>query len=179
MNPPKYTLARRTVRLLGLTRNPLCRRVDRLEGALRLAVGALLVLAVGCAAASGLASHSRNAAVAAAQRQQVHQQTVVLLEDAPAARSGTSSLPRAPQPGVAAKWTLPDGSTRTGTVRVRTVAERGDSIQVWMSGDSFPAAAPTHPDQVMLRAILTALVVFGLAATALLAGYRVGRAASG
>lgn len=155
MKQPKNSASRRLARRLALTRNPLNRTVDRVDGAYRLSAVLLLLVVVGASTWIGLAAFARSSAVALHQRQQLHRVTVVLAEDVP---TGTELEVTSQRPGVQAKWTLPDGSIRTGAVYTQMAAHRGDSVTVWMNAFDDPVHPPISRGDLVVRAILRALV---------------------
>jgi hypothetical protein len=171
LRQPKNSATRRLVRRLGLTRNPLYRPVDRIDGAFRLFVVVMLVAVVGASVGVGLAAFSRTANAAARARQQLHRVTVVLVEDVPTGSSDASLGANPPRPGVQARWTLPDGSVHTGAVFTRAIARRGDSVSVWMNSYDDPVRPPVDRGDLMIRAALRALVVLSLGSLTLWATY--------
>jgi len=165
MRQPKYSLGRRAVRMLGLTRNPLQRRVDRLERTLRLAslLAALAVMTVSLLVV--LDGYHRGLARATAQRARLQQVEVTLLADATVGRNAVGAVSPAPSPGVRAWWTLPDGTMRTGEVYSPTVAREGSTVPVWMDADFTPVRPPVDPAELRFRAganILGSVSLFGL-----------------
>lgn len=171
MKQPKYSATRRLVRRLGLTRNPLYRAIDRIDGAFRLFVAVLFVAIVGASVGVGLTAFSQTSSAAARARQQLHRVTVVLAEDAPTGSSDASLRTNPPRPGVQARWTLPDGSVRTGAVFTPAIARAGDSVSVWMNSYDDPVRPPVSRNDLMLRAALRALVVLSMGSLVLWAAY--------
>lgn len=159
MKQPKNSASRRLVRRLALTRNPLYRTVDRVDGACRLSVVLLLLVVVGASTWIGLAAFARSSAAASHERQQLHRVAVVLAEDVP---TGTELEVTSQRPGVQARWTLPDGSVRAGAVYPQTVARRGDSVIVWMNAFDDPVHPPISHGDLVVRATLRTLVWLSL-----------------
>src|SRR5689334_340803 len=98
-------MVRRLVRRLGLDRNPLRRRTDRVETTLMLAV-TLVVLAVGPLLVWRAGSAGYRDAVSAADRDRRHRPSevpAVLLDDAAKYSTGTAEAPE--QGAVPARWT--------------------------------------------------------------------------
>ncbi|HSX95820.1 MAG TPA: hypothetical protein VLG91_00200 [Streptomyces sp.] len=113
--------------------NPLRRRSDVVEAWTVLCV--VLLLALG-APAAGLAvgrwAHADAREQATAERAALDRVSAVILEKAPA------SVPSAhgdkqPTFWVRARWTEPDGGSRTGEARVAAGTERGDRADVWLN----------------------------------------------
>ncbi|SHN75909.1 Rv1733c family protein [Cryptosporangium aurantiacum] len=166
---PKYTLIRRAARLLGWTRNPLCRPVDRAEGALRVAAGLAVVLTLALAIGAGAVRYERETADAVAARSVLLHVPVELRADTPSARTDAIG------PGVVATWTLPDGTVRTGRVYTGEIAADGDTVTVWMDA-SYEAVHPPATDAELLqRAVLGAVLTFLLVLAGLAGAYRIAR----
>lgn len=163
MRQPKYTRGRRALRSLGLTQNPLLRRVDRLERTLRL-FSALAVLSVSVASLLVvLGTYHRSLDAVLAERSRLQQVPVVLLSET---ASGRTAVEEVPTPGVPATWTLPDGTTRFGNVfGTPVVASKGATAEVWMDDHYTPVRPPTEPADLRFRAgttVLGCISVFGL-----------------
>jgi hypothetical protein len=175
LKQPKNSRMRRLVRRAGLTRNPLCRRVDRLEGAFRVVLTLFVLGALAVATAVGATSYSRSATAAAAERRQLQQVSVVLLEDAPSTSSDPSATASPPQPGVRAKWTLPDGSSRVGAVYAKAGARQGETITTWMNLYYDPVRPPIQRSDLVVRAGLLAIVTASLVCALLTGVYQLAR----
>lgn len=164
----------RTARCLGWDGNPLRRGVDRAESlAMTVLVSVLVVAGPVLAISVG-----RTADAAAVRQQQAeagwYQAKAVLLEGADQAMATSGEWDVA---WVQAKWTLRDGTVRTGEVAVSLNARAHQHITVWLT----PAGHLTRPpmtqtdvrDQVMFAILLTvtgwavALVIGVLAVRAL------------
>jgi hypothetical protein len=163
----------RLARWLGFDRNPLRRGTDRVEGALRLVMIILAVLAVPAASvAAGRWADHYALHRAQVQRTVNHQVTAVLLEDAPATEipSPYTSVQTA---WVPARWQPPGQPPRTGEVLAVVGARKGSTVRTWID----PTGAVTDPPldhrvivgNVWVAVMATCLVswVLLLAATAL------------
>jgi hypothetical protein len=131
----------RLARWLGFDRNPLRRGTDRVEGALRLVMIILAVLAVpaGSAAAGRWADHYALHR-AQVQRTVEHQVTAVLLRDAPVI--GTPDPYASVQTAwVPARWQPPGQPYRTGEVLAVAGARKGSMVRTWIG----PSGAVTDP----------------------------------
>jgi hypothetical protein len=161
----------RLERWAGLARSPLCRPCDRLEAR----VGALLVLAfllIAPLAAwlAGGAAYRASAHVEQAERSERVATQAVLLANAGQVGVRFAVVPQVP---VAAQWTAPDGSPRTGQVVVAMSAPAGTAVPIWTDRAGNLVERPREHDQTVLRASVAAMVaVFGLAM--LLTGVRAG-----
>jgi hypothetical protein len=113
--------------------NPLRRRDDVLEAWLVLAVWALI--AVGGTLA-GLVTARAADDVFAQQRAERTPARAVLLTDAPGAES------KSYRALVKVRWTLADGSTRTGTTLVDGGQKAGSTIVLWTNTQGNPTTQP-------------------------------------
>jgi hypothetical protein len=167
LKQPKYTLSRRFVRRLGLTRNPVCRPVDRFEGILRTIVALALIAALSISTLVGLTAYARTSAAATHVRHQLHRTSVTLLEDVPNGAGDTTTSASPPHPGVQARWTQPDGSMRTGSVYTRELAHKGQRVMVWMNAFGDPVRPPVERGDLVVRAVLHGLAIASIACLAL------------
>ncbi|MGD0608145.1 MAG: hypothetical protein ABSA53_31725 [Streptosporangiaceae bacterium] len=133
---------RRWARRLGLDRNPLRRRTDRIEAALRLTMITLALVAVPVTViavgrwADHLALHRVRA-----QRATEHLVNAVLLAPAPA--TGVPDPYTSVQlTWVLARWTPPGRPARTGEVPAVAGARRGTLVPTWISASGAVAAPP-------------------------------------
>ena len=131
----------RLARWLGFDRNPLRRGTDRVEGALRLVMIILAVLAVPAASvAAGRWADHYALHWAQVQRTVNHQVTAVLLRDAPA--TGTPDPYTSVQTAwVPARWQPPGQPPRTGEVLAVAGARKGSTVRTWID----PSGAVTDP----------------------------------
>ena len=150
------TRRERLARRLGLDANPLRRRTDRMAACLGagllvvfLAAAPLLVLAT-----ISWAGHS-GAAEQRAQRNW-HQVSAVLLRAAPAPAAFASGLYGGTW--VPARWTAPDGRSRTGEIDVTTGLAKGQAVPIWVDPAGFPTGPPLTHRAVQARTVLAAAV---------------------
>jgi hypothetical protein len=154
---------RRLVRRLGLTRNPLCRRADRLEGALLLATPMIVLLVLGTSVLFGVESYRDDVTRAEEARSGRTLVPVVLQADTPTATNSRTAL----GPGARATWTLPDGRHRTGRVYPVTAAKAGQTVEVWMDSSGWPLAPErSRADSVVGGVVNGALAAFMLGSVA-------------
>lgn len=154
----------RFVRLLGVGRNPLRRRSDRVEG-LVLAVAVLVCLAAvpaGIAVGLGVTAHGyRTASRLAATG---HPATAVLRADVPTPPDGALA---SDQP-VPARWSTA-GQARTGTITAPQGLRRGDTVTIRLDAAGRPVPAPEPRDRIVVDGVGSGLaVLFGSVAVALL-----------
>ncbi|MGW0842258.1 Rv1733c family protein [Streptomyces sp. NPDC002787] len=133
--------------------NPLRRRSDVVEAWTVLLVVFLLVVA---APAAGLAvgrwAHGDARAHAAAERAALDLVGAVVVEDAPDAVP-TVHGDKQPLHWVQARWTEPDGGSRTGEARVPAGTERGDRADVWLDSAGRSVQAPPTDTAVWQHAL--------------------------
>jgi hypothetical protein len=154
----------RLARWLGFDRNPLRRGTDRVEGALRLVMIILAVLAVPAASiAAGRWADHYALYQAQVQRTVDHQVTAVLLRDAPAI--GTPDPYTSVQTAwVPARWQPPGQPPRTGEVLAAVGARKGSTVRTWID----PSGAVTDPP--LDHHVVAGDVVMAVTATLLLSG---------
>lgn len=145
------TRAAGAVRVLWPDRNPLRRRLDRVEAALVAGLAIAFLVAAPVAAvtaghlAYGIASHS-----ASAQRSW-HRVPAVLLASATVPGQFGTSVP--------ARWTSPTGARRTGMVPVLASASAGSTIMVWIDAAGQLTDRPLQHSQVRAQAVMAAVLV--------------------
>jgi len=117
----------RRSRMLGWDRNPLRRRIDRVEAAMVAGLIAVFLISVpGLAAAAG---HWAGSAGIREQRAEMAWRLVPATmlgsarEQIPAGTAGRVRMP--------ARWTAPDGQPRRGWITVTLADAAGRSAQVW------------------------------------------------
>ncbi|MFD8011853.1 hypothetical protein [Streptomyces sp. NPDC058955] len=149
--------------------NPLRRTTDLVEAWVALAAAVLLCVAVPVAGwtVGSSAQHSLQRAVHA-QQQGRAETTARVLRTAPTPASAAASSEQAAEQrfrrAVVARWTAPDGTTRTGTVTTsRTNATPGDTFSLWTDRDGRPVTAPLAGDTARAHAFVAALTAAVLA----------------
>jgi hypothetical protein len=137
--------------------NPLRRTSDRVEAAI---VAAALVLFL--AGAPLLALFAWHWADSAALRVQHHQQTswhrvsAVLLANArPVVDIGYGGLAGSEVP---ARWTAPDGTTRTGDVPAPATAHAGAMVRIWVDQSGAQTGPPLRAAQATGQAVLASVL---------------------
>lgn len=132
-------------------RNPLRRGSDRAETVF---LGVLLaVFAVGAPLAAHTAggwTRTASARAAQVQRTLIHQVPATLLEAAPAWDPNGIGV----YPEVEARWTAPDGKTRTGLVAYPGGGSKGSTVMIWVTRDGQLSDPPMQPAQIMGRVVL-------------------------
>lgn len=158
------------VRLLGLHHGALRRPLDRTETAIRTVLLLLFVAAIPAAIAVGHWAGNATARQVRAAAATDHQVRAVLTQNAGAnvdyGPYGSAQVDWAP-----ARWTLPDGSTRSGDVPAPTSARRGDTVVAWTDATGAVTTAPgDHTTVVVDAGLAVAVTVVGSACLLLDAG---------
>jgi hypothetical protein len=171
---PPGTRLTRCARRLGLERNPLRRRTDRIEAVIRLAAVVLLLMAVPVAViAVGLRADHLALRQANAQRAAERQVTAVLLR--PAQPTGVPDPYTSVQMTyVLARWQPSGQPPRSGQVLAPAGTRAGSTVTIWIDASgavAFPP--PDHRDiagdvtiAAVVAALVTSLFVLGLNALA-------------
>jgi len=166
------TQAAGMARRLGLDRNPLRRRTDRLQACIMAGLlAAFLTGAPLIALAAGGWVHTAGLREQREQRSW-HQVPAVLLQTAPRAAFRHWS----PGARVQAWWTPPGGRRQTGTVPAPPGARAGSTVHVWADRSGPVAGTPLTGDEITARAITAATLAVACLAIVMAA---VGRAARG
>jgi len=152
----------RCARRLGFDRNPLRRRTDRVEAAIRLATLILLLVAVPIVTlAVGRQVDHLALRRAHAQQAAEHQVTAVLLRPAPP--TGVPDPYTSIQMAlVLARWQPPGQPARSGQVLAPAGTRAGSSVQVWVDASgAVTGPPPGHrviAGDVCIAAVTTCLV---------------------
>ena len=148
--------------------NPLATAGDRIEGAV-LALGvATALVAIPVAAAIGSEINSAHESRVAVEQKSRIQVDAVLVEDVPPLDGAVHGEALVEKTDAVATWRMPDGVVRKGVVRVPYGAEAGTTLRIWadhLSGE--PAEPPMTSQGAVFTAILSAVVLWGLFAGAI------------
>jgi hypothetical protein len=149
----------RIARRLGLDRNPLRRRTDKI--AVGVTVLLLAVFLVGApllsVAAVGWAGHAGSSRQRA--ERSWRQVSAVLMR--------ASSAPGASAAGVSgyswvlARWTAPDGRARTGEIPLSAALPAGHTVRLWVDTAGSPTGPPLNPRSVVADEAEAAAVATG------------------
>ncbi|WP_432923086.1 Rv1733c family protein [Microbispora sp. CA-135349] len=155
----------RFVRWLGLDRNPLRRRCDRVEALVRLAAVLGVVVAVVAGVMLGIREYGNGLRAEARQAHNRHQVVATL--------TGDVTTPRLSVAGAAvghaqATWVAPDGTARAGVIEVPPSRHAGETVRVWTDGKGAITPRPQDRETTVVAA-LTVGTGMPLAAGALLA----------
>ena len=154
-------MAARLARRLGVDRNPLRRRSDKI--AAWLAALLVVVFMIGAPAVSMAAVSwvGRSAATWQHAARSWHQVLAVVKRSATASPSwGLSGYSWVP-----ARWTAPDGQARTGLIPVSAAVAAGQTVRVWVDAVGTPTGPPLTTGTVVadeVRAAAVAVITLGL-----------------
>jgi hypothetical protein len=169
MNRHQGTRLARCARWLGLDRNPLRRRTDRIEAAIRMAtlIFLLTVVPVATFAVGRQVDHIELDRVHA-MRMADHQVTAVLLQQAP-----LTGVPD-PYSSIQMTWTLarwqpPGQRVRSGQVLVPTGSRAGSTVTIWI-GTSGAVTSPPPDSRAIAGDVCVGAVATCLVAIALVLG---------
>lgn len=130
-----------------LSRNPLIRRVDRIEALVTLVALGVALLAIPVAAVAGAAIYGIHDHLYAQEARERHAVMATVTD------SWSDGLGSAV---VQAKWPVAAGE-RTGRLEVATAAKVGDRAQMWVDKDGNQAAPPTPRWQALGDALVTTM----------------------
>jgi hypothetical protein len=147
--------------MLGWDRNPLRRRIDRVEAAM--VTGLIAVFLISAPVLAAVAGHWIGSAGMRAQRAEVAWRLV------PATVQGNAQgqIPSGP-PGkvwMSARWTAPDGQPRRGWIAVSLEDAAGGSTLVWVNGSGSLTGPPLRHSDVEARSAIgewVTVLVLGL-----------------
>jgi hypothetical protein len=162
--PATHRLSRLARLLTG--RNALRRPVDRIEGAVLVALSAAFLAALAIACIFGIHTYQAQRTAAAGLRPAVAR----LLRDGPPG----GSLGRVEQ--TEARWFLPGGGERSGVLTTATApdiggAVAGDRISLWLNRSGQPAAPPADQTAMIIYALTAGAVLAALAGITLVLAY--------
>jgi hypothetical protein len=136
-------------------RNPLVRRIDRLE-LLIVALGILVVVvAAACAGALGTAVHDARSRVYIAQAQTRHTVTASAIDDSTVVLGVDDNMATR----VNARWQV-NGTEHTGSLNWDHAVKTGDPLTIWVDRDGNRVDAPTPISQAGVDAVAVAYVAW-------------------
>ena len=143
----------RLARQMGLGRNPLRRRTDRVEALI--SAGLLAVFLIGaplCGTSFGQWVHQGGLREQRAQ-QSWHQTRAVLLAAAPALPRYELRLSWQNTVPVLARWSGPGGQPRFGKVSVPAGSRAGQTVRVWVDGSGQATGPPLLGPELTKRVV--------------------------
>jgi len=152
-------------RWFGADRNPLRRRTDRIEGAMRL----VLVLAFLVAGPMLASSVGRDVNAAGLRQARIerswHQVNAILLKPAP---QPMTAYGNAATYWVKGRWPVPGGGTRTGLIPTQAGARPGAAVAIWVNAAGRATGQPPVTSGVVVfRVVLAEIMTLGGLAIAL------------
>ncbi|WP_214103923.1 Rv1733c family protein [Acrocarpospora catenulata] len=156
----------RFVRWLGLDRNPLRRRSDRFESAIRLISLLGLLTATVLGVLLGVRVYRDGLRIESQQARTRHQVTATLLETA-GPRISVSAPAYAP---AMATWRSPDGALMQGVVNAPALRPHGHTVTVWVDDRGAITERPRDRETTLVSALTvgTGIPVLATAFAALL-----------
>ena len=158
-------------RQLGLDRNPLRRRTDKIAACL--AVVLVAVFLIGALMVSVVAVSWVGRAAAAEQRAARSWRLVPAVVQRAAPAPAPSQLNG--HTWVPARWTAPDGQARAGQIPVTVAVAAGQTVRLWVNAAGTPTGPPPNRGAVVVDAVATAAFALVALASALLCLARTGR----
>ena len=164
----------RLARQMGLCRNPLRRRTDRIEAWISAALLAVFLIGAPLSCTSiGRWMYQGGLREQRAQ-QSWHRTPAVLLQTAPALPSYQYRLSWRNTAAVPARWSGPDGQQRSGEVPAPLGSRAGQRVQVWVDGSGRPTGPPLLGSDLtrrvigaeVLAAVALGVLLFSLACSA-------------
>ncbi|GGO26766.1 hypothetical protein GCM10010116_53710 [Microbispora rosea subsp. aerata] len=155
----------RFIRWLGLDRNPLRRRCDRVEALVRLTAVLGVVVAIVFGVMLGMREYGNGLRTETEQARTRHQVAATL--------TGDVTTPRLSVGGAAvghahATWVAPDGTARTGVIEVPPSKRAGETVRIWTDEKGAIAPRPQDRESTVVAALTVGTGV-PLAAGAVLA----------
>jgi hypothetical protein len=160
------------LRRLGFGRNPLRRRVDRIEAAFLLVAIAVALLVIPAAAALGTAVHDHADRSAAAERASVHQVPARTLEGT---ADAVPSTPVLTTTSVRIRWQDSSGSSHEGQADVLLGTPVNARVLIWINQAGAMTGAPPTPGDSEALGTAIALFLPLLAWPAIFAAFRLVR----
>lgn len=147
----------RTLRLLGLDRNPLRRRTDHAESILLLAAAVVALLLVPVACAIGTSVHATAVQQAAEERGTLHVVTATVVGDRSGAPGGVLPRPMSP-----ATWVDDEGRAHTGLLPAGADVGADGRARMWIDDEGRAHAGPASPTETVLVAVAAAFLALVL-----------------
>ena len=156
---------------LGLDRNPLRRRTDKIAAYLAVVLVAVFLIGASVVSMAAVSWAGRGAAAGrqAARSWRLVPAVVQRAAPAPAASqlNGNTWIP--------ARWTAPDGQARAGQIPVTVAVAAGQTVRLWVNEAGTPTGPPPNRGAVVVDAVATAAFALVVLASVLLCLARTGR----
>jgi hypothetical protein len=135
---------RRLARRLGFGRNPLRRRVDRIESAMLVAAALIAVLVIPAAVAVGTAVRDASEQAAAHRRSLLTQTTARTLADA---ETWAGAIPGQGLTSARVAWTDAAGASHEGWTLVTMGTKKGSDVTIWLDRSGSIVRPPGQADE--------------------------------
>lgn len=156
MHGASISLSRRLARLAWPHRNRLARGSDRVESASLVLVVIVILLLGPVMLMFGSIVHADMAAAGEQQMRTRQPAVAVLARDAPYVGADGPGGAMVGKANVPATWTLPDGTTGSGQVRVDDELQAGAKVDIWVDQDGRVVDRPyTAADAAVSGAMVT------------------------
>jgi hypothetical protein len=149
----------RIARRLGLDRNPLRRRTDKIVACVTVLLLAVFLIGAPLLSVAAVGWAGRAGASGQRAERSWRQVSAVLMRD--------SSAPGASVAGVSgyswvlARWTAPDGPARTGEIPVSAALPAGHTVRLWVDAAGSPTGPPLNSRSVVADEAEAAAVATG------------------
>lgn len=153
--PPSGAL--RLSRLLRPGRNPLARGLDRVESTAVILVALLALVLVPVMLTLGSLTYANLTEQSEQQARTRHETVAVLIRDAPAMSVSYRGEAVNTKAKVAARWWLPDGTSRTGSMDADYGSKAGTEVPVWLDESGNVVAPPLSAVDSVTTAALVAV----------------------
>jgi len=161
------------VRRLGWDRNPLRRRVDRVQTILTsVFLVVLLVLAPAVAALAGAHAYASGINAEKREKSSFRQVTATVLKVTEISGDGSGHFLHE---RALLQWKDPSGSVRTGLATLVTQARENDRLTRWVNGEGALSGRPHTREQTLTRTVCDSVGVAAILVIAALECYRMGR----
>jgi hypothetical protein len=140
----------RLARRIGLDRNPLRRRTDKVAAGLTALLLAVFLIGAPLLSVAAAGWAARAAAADRQAERSWRQVSAVLLSSASLSASGDGL---APYSWDSARWTAPDGRTRTGDIPVSLALAAGQVVPLWVDQAGSPTGPPVSHRAVVAREV--------------------------
>ena len=140
----------RLARRIGLDRNPLRRRTDKVASGLTVVLLAVFLIGAPLLSAAAVGWTARTAAADRQAERSRRQVPAVLLSSASVSASADGF---ASYSWGTARWTAPDGRTRTGDIPVSVAVAAGQVVPLWVDQAGSPTGPPVSHRAVLAREV--------------------------
>jgi hypothetical protein len=137
-------------RWLGLDKNPLRRRCDRVEAVVRLAAVLGVLVAVLFGVMFGIREYGQGLKAEAQQARSRHPVNATLVENVmtPRLSAGGGAVGR-----VEARWTAPDGTAKSGVIEASPSRHAGDVVRIWTDEHGALTLRPQDRETTIVSAV--------------------------